>query len=487
MSASRGAWISKRGQAGADSAIGQVLDRQPGEPLLQVADAQIEDSPYQARRPFSDASVAELAQGMRAVGFQGVLIVRPHPDPLRRREELYQLAYGHRRRAAWRRVCAERGEACLLPVVVRELSDERMLTIGAQENLQRADLDPIEEAQIVDWHQRMFAQLSQAEIGAMLGKSSDWVSMRARVHRLPGALKQRLRERPRAISQMLELSALVAQRPDDAERLADRIVAEQLTLEQVRALVRGYTRPSQAVTSDRENENNRRGAATIVGNITGAQAADSQHGTRQEPTDEAQGDTMQTGSARASVSTRASRLAQPEHNGAEQDDPATIEDIAVELAAIASRATHLAPDAGLEAALEEADRALGEIRLALTRKAFGSAAASRGYRLSNLELPDLLARLLGRRPVIVTMQHGQAYASTLSMVLVLMPWVGSGREAPTRQTDLFVAVSGAGHGVVPLSATLLAERARNSLGLTSDAAAAITALIADLARAQGSR
>ena len=179
-------------------------------------------------------------------------------------------------------------------------------------------------------------------------------------------------------------------------------------------------------------------------------------------------------------------MVQSAQDGAEQDDLATLEEIAAELVAIASRATYLAPEAGLEAALEEAKRALGEIRQALTRKMIGGVTASRGYRLSNLKLPELLARLLGRRPAIVTMQHGQGYASTLSMVMVLMPWVGSSREVPARQTDLFVAVSGAGHGVVPLSATLLADRARNSLGLTSEAATAITALIADLAKARGS-
>src|SRR6266545_6399799 len=132
MSARRGEWISKRGQVDVAAAIDQVLDRQPGEQVQQLEDTQIEDSPYQARRPFSDASVEDLAQGMRTMGFQGVLIVRPHGDLDRQRAGFYQLVYGHRRRAAWQRVCAERNERCLLPVIVREASDDRMLTIGAQ-------------------------------------------------------------------------------------------------------------------------------------------------------------------------------------------------------------------------------------------------------------------------------------------------------------------------------------------------------------------
>jgi len=144
MTIKRGRWISRRGQAGADAAIEQVIDRQPqpGEQVQQVADELIADSPYQARQPFSDESVEDLAQGMRAVGFQGVLIVRPHGEPKQRREGMFELVYGHRRRAAWRQVCMERGKPCVLPVIVRAVSDEQMLFVGAQENLQRQDLDP---------------------------------------------------------------------------------------------------------------------------------------------------------------------------------------------------------------------------------------------------------------------------------------------------------------------------------------------------------
>ncbi len=107
--------------------------------------------------------------------------MRPHGEAKLRRSGLFQLVYGHRRRAAWRHVCVERGQPCVLPVIVRAVSDEQMLLVGAQENLQRRDLDPVEEGQLVAWHERMFADKNQAQIGAMLGKSSDWVSMRSRI------------------------------------------------------------------------------------------------------------------------------------------------------------------------------------------------------------------------------------------------------------------------------------------------------------------
>jgi ParB family transcriptional regulator, chromosome partitioning protein len=269
MSGKRGQWITRRGQAGVEAAIDQVIDHQPqpGEQVQHVPDASVEDSPYQARQPFNDDSIGELAQAMREVGFQGVLIVRPQSDTVKRRHGRYQLVYGHRRRAAWRRVCTERGEPCLLPVVVRAVSDEQMLTIGAQENLQRQDLDPLEEAQLVAWHQQLFSNKNQAEIGAMLGKSSDWVSVRARIHKLPDTLKERLRQRPQAIGQLLELGMLYAQQPETALALADRVIHENMTVVALRRLIRD-AKESVRRSSDREEQHNRRANARSVQDIT---------------------------------------------------------------------------------------------------------------------------------------------------------------------------------------------------------------------------
>jgi ParB family transcriptional regulator, chromosome partitioning protein len=270
MRSNCGAWISRRGQEDAEAAIDQVIDHrpQPGEQVQQIMDEQIEGCPYQARQSFSDVSVEDLAQGMRETGFQGVLIVRPHSDPAKRRSGVVQMVYGHRRRVAWRRVCAERGSRCALPVIVRQVSDEHMLTIGAQENLQRQDLDPLEEAQIIAWHERLFFDKNQAAIGAMLGKSSDWVSTRSRIHKLPEALKDRLRLRPRAISQILELATLYTQQQNTALIVADRVVHEHLTLDAVRGLTRGYMRPESPPTVDREPKHKHRGATTLVPDIT---------------------------------------------------------------------------------------------------------------------------------------------------------------------------------------------------------------------------
>ena len=380
MSSKRGAWIGRRGQGDAEIAIDQVIERQPqaGEQVQQLPDEQIEDSPYQARQPFNDMSVEDLAQGMREAGFQGVLIVRPHGDLAKRRRGLVQLIYGHRRRAAWRLVCAERSEPCLLPVVVREVSDAQMLTIGAQENLQRQDLDPVEEAQIVAWHEQVFFEKNQAQLGALLGKSSDWVSVRSRIHKLPDGLKGRLRQRPRTIAQMLELGSLYTQQPDVALGLADQVVQDNLTLDAIRRLVRGYARPEQREVAPAEPAE-RRGTATKVQEITNTlleppdlEARDERHKRRGAAT------VRQPDLAAPPMPLQARGHTDPSdaesHGGriaplAPSSDDTVLQEAANTLTLLASRADQLLMDTNSEQVLDQLEKALQSLRRAFSERA----------------------------------------------------------------------------------------------------------------------
>jgi ParB/RepB/Spo0J family partition protein len=501
MSAQRGQWISRRGQSQAEAAIGQILDQQPGEQVQHVLDTLIEDSPYQARRPFSDESIADLVQGMRAMGFQGVLIVRPHSDPSKRRSGTFQLVYGHRRRTAWQRVCTERGEHCLVPVVVRDISDERMLTIGAQENLQRQDLDSIEEAQVVAWHQHMFSDKNQAQIGAMLGKSSDWVSIRARIHKLPDELKERLRQRPRAISQMLELSVLYVRQPDAALEIADRVVRENLTLETIRAHVRGYVRPEHRDSPGREEAHNRRGAATSVKNNTKParhelasdirdDQADLPHSPKDVPLPDHPTHATQLSIAPAEPQPHIEARTDPQ---AETTDPTDdtdlllLQEATAALESVASRASGLPVSLSTDQALAQAERALMHIRSNVTHAALAQVRLVKParYQLIDTNIHQLLITLLGYHPVVTSIQRVGADSTTLRLIMCLMPHNGAIPAHPSASAhDLFIAISSAGHGIVPLIEGLPAERARNSLSLTAEAATTIAAFVSDLARLQ---
>ena len=492
MSNQRGQWISRRGQADASAAIDQVIDHrpQPGERIQQLADDLIDDNPYQARRSFSAASVEDLAQGMRETGFQGVLIVRPHGDVTQRGR--YQLVYGHRRRVAWRQVCADRHQACVLPVVVRDVSDAEMLTIGAQENLQRQDLDPIEEGQIVARLERMFFDKNQTELGTMLGKSSDWISIRSRVHRLPEALKERLRQRPRAISQILELSGLYAAQPDRALTLADQVVAEQLTLDAVRALVRDYARPDTRPTNIREIEHKHRGAATDDSERTRPEAGHPKHGDHGPQTE------PQAFASRSNESATQANQATPEtgaRRSAEMSDDAQASDQVLDahaqlqeamtrLSNIAARAGSLTHDPSTILLLDSTASAIDRLREELVRRALAGYLPNRPpiYRISGMTIDEALIRLCSHRPIEITLQSAGTEGISLRVVLCLLATDAISAPLSQRPLELFIAVAQAGNTTTPISGELSADWVRQRLKLRHRPAILVAALLNDLLR-----
>jgi ParB family chromosome partitioning protein len=479
MSKSRGAWISRRGQAGAEQAIDLVIARQPqpGEQVQRIADELIEDSPYQARQDFSTVSIDDLAQGMRESGFQGVLIVRPHGDPLKRQRGLYQLVYGHRRRVAWRKICTEREEPCLLPVVVREISDPQLLTIGAQENLQRQDLDPVEEAQIIAWHERMFFDKNQAEIGAMLGKSSDWVSVRSRIHKLPDGLKEHLRQRPRAIKQILELGAFYAQQSQLALELAYRVVQENLTVETVRVLIDGHTM-ARSPSLDREIENNRRAGATSVRDITIDEPSITVDYVEERLIDQAQPEPP----AHVQHVATASDIGLAEQLGAAPPDVSSLHGVAEALAVLAAQADDLSADLATIQHLELTEQALMQIRRAFVRRTLPSSVLSRSrpYRLHDAELSDLVLILQRHRAVLAVLRPAQSQGRALYLVICYMPIDTRPAETQAQNTMLFVATPGKGSAIVPTTHADLGDWACRQLKLSQHEAALAATFVEDL-------
>jgi len=107
------------------------------------------------------------------------------------------------------------------------------------------------------------------------------------------------------------------------------------------------------------------------------------------------------------------------------------------------------------------------------------------YQLVDTDLHGILVRLLGHRPILVTLRSGQSPNTAMKVVMFMMPCTDANvKMSQTSPGDLFIAVGGAGHGVVPLTLGIPMERVRNSLGLVQEAAVALTALIDDLARVQ---
>ena len=187
-------------------------------------------NPEQPRKDFSDEDLEELATSIRRNGIIQPLLVRPDPSD----RESFQIIAGERR---WR--AAQKARLHEVPVVVRETSDQHMLEIGLVENIQRTDLNPIEEAtgfrQLIDEFEH-----TQASLAEVVGKSRSHIANSVRLLALPVDVQTLLRE-----GQISAGHARALLGCDDPSGLARRIVADGLNVRQTENLVARASRENK--------------------------------------------------------------------------------------------------------------------------------------------------------------------------------------------------------------------------------------------------
>jgi ParB family chromosome partitioning protein len=142
---------------------------------LQIDIDLIDPSPYQPRTHFAEAALEELAQSIRNSGIIQPLVVR-------KLGARYQLIAGERR---WR--ASQRAQLLRVPVVLREVSDEQALELTLVENIQREDLNPVEQARAFDRLMEEF-HLTQDEVAARTGKDRATVANSVRLLSLEAPL-----------------------------------------------------------------------------------------------------------------------------------------------------------------------------------------------------------------------------------------------------------------------------------------------------------
>jgi ParB family chromosome partitioning protein len=202
--------------------------------VAQIPVDQIAPNPQQPRTHFDPAALEELAMSIRAHGIIQPLIVTYDPD----RPGAYWLVAGERR---WR--AAQLAELAEVPAIVRDASPVQLLEWALVENLQRADLNPLEEAAAYQTLLDEFA-LTQAEIGARVGKSRSAVANTVRLLLLPRPAQEALTAGQVSAGHARALLGL----PDEELmlRVLDQIVARDLTVRQTEDLVnRLVTAPPQ--------------------------------------------------------------------------------------------------------------------------------------------------------------------------------------------------------------------------------------------------
>jgi len=154
-----------------------------GESLQKLPIADIRPNPYQPRKEFRPEELEELQSSLRASGLLQPITVRKA-----RSGRGYELIAGERRlRAASALGWSE------IPAVVKEIDDSTLLTLALVENLQRADLNPLEEA---EGYQRLIDEfsLTQAQVGEVVGKDRTTVANMLRVLKLPASVRRFLQD-----------------------------------------------------------------------------------------------------------------------------------------------------------------------------------------------------------------------------------------------------------------------------------------------------
>ena len=215
------------------------VDRPRGQRRLPTI--ALRPNPRNPRRAFSNEELDELVASLRERGIIQPIIARPVSGV----SDVYEIIAGERR---WR--AAQRAGLHEVPVVIVEATDADALQLAIIENVQRADLNPLEEAEGYRALMEEFGN-SQDEIAKIIGKSRSHVANTLRLLKLPETIKSYIHAGKLSAG---HARMLVGQ--PDAERLAEEIVARGLNVRQVESLARestergGKTRGVRALRRD---------------------------------------------------------------------------------------------------------------------------------------------------------------------------------------------------------------------------------------------
>jgi ParB family chromosome partitioning protein len=207
--------------------------------LAEIPISQIQPNPFQPRKTFNEASIEELARSVREHGIVQPLVVTRAGDK-------YKLIAGERRYRA-----AQKAGLTTVPVLIKEMMAEGdALQIALIENIQREDLNPIEEA--MAYHQlHDDFHLTQEEISRRVGKERSTVANFLRLLKLPDPVKKLLASGQLSMGHARALLAIES--PKKQEQLADRVVRKNLNVRQTEMLA-SESSPKTAEKKEKEKD-----------------------------------------------------------------------------------------------------------------------------------------------------------------------------------------------------------------------------------------
>jgi ParB family transcriptional regulator, chromosome partitioning protein len=225
-----------RAQAAAEAPVPQA---EPGKPR-EIPVGEIDRSPYQTRTRFDEAQLAELAASIAATGVVQPIVVRPIAGGR------FQLIAGERRWLASQRAGKE-----TVPAIVRHASDEQAMEMTIVENLQRTDLNPMEQARAYEQLAREF-QLTQEQMAKRTGKERASVANFLRLLRLPASVQGQVENGELSFGHARTLLAL--EDPETILKAAQKVTALAMSVRQTETYVQGILHPEPKSAGGEQKE-----------------------------------------------------------------------------------------------------------------------------------------------------------------------------------------------------------------------------------------
>jgi ParB family transcriptional regulator, chromosome partitioning protein len=200
----------------------------------------IDRNPFQTRSQVNEDQLAELAASITANGVVQPILVRPQANGR------FQLIAGERRWLASRRAGKQ-----TIPAILRQVSDEQAMEITIVENLQRADLNPIEQARAFDRLAREF-HMTQEQMAARTGKDRSSIANFLRLLKLPSTIQTRVESGELTFGHARTLLAL--EHAEEMEKAAQKIILSSLSVRQTEEYVQRLLNPDRAAKKEPKPE-----------------------------------------------------------------------------------------------------------------------------------------------------------------------------------------------------------------------------------------
>lgn len=212
------------------AAVPQPQVAPAGEAVREIAIEQIDRNPYQTRSRFDETTLNELAESIKASGVVQPIMVRPQPNGR------FQLIAGERR---W--LASKRAGKATIPAMAKHVSDEQAMEITIVENLQREDLNAMEQARAYERLGREFG-LTQEQMAQRTGKDRSSVANFLRLLKLPADVQKMVEDGKLSFGHAKALMPLVDS-PEAMLKVAQRAIALSMSVRHVEGAVSNLLNP----------------------------------------------------------------------------------------------------------------------------------------------------------------------------------------------------------------------------------------------------